>query len=410
MSKRTDWTKWLAVGASLVLGYIVFYALAQRPASDLSIHATWAAEGNFADLRSFLHHGAHPLWHILVAAILLTGLSLPASAALITALFKALEVYLLITLTARLLKKNGWLASVCVVVAASVTSVWIPWVNPTVYLGVGSPNTWHSPTQMAAMVMMLLCVPLTAACVETFQKRVPEEGAKANILWKDAILLSALLLLSLVAKPTFMQAFLPAACLYFLVLWIRKPKNSPFFIRMILVAAPAVLFMILQYLYYFGIIVPSQGNMAFQVSWNKVGEVGVDVLLTRAFPIFVLLTCMERDTWRKPLYTLTLLMDAVSILEMLFLSETGRRASDGNFGWAMMGSALMLWVITLPLFVKKVKAWFSRRKAAAEGQPYLEDKPRAEALKWGAGGVLLLWHVASGIYYIVYLLTTTNPL
>jgi len=410
MSKRTDWTKWLAVGASLVLGYIVFYALAQRPASDLSIHATWAAEGNFADLRSFLHHGAHPLWHILVAAILLTGLSLPASAALITALFKALEVYLLITLTARLLKKNGWLASVCGVVAASVTSVWIPWVNPTVYLGVGSPNTWHSPTQMAAMVMMLLCVPLTAACVETFQKRVPEEGAKANILWKDAILLSALLLLSLVAKPTFMQAFLPAACLYFLVLWIRKPKNSPFFIRMILVAAPAVLFMILQYLYYFGIIVPSQGNMAFQVSWNKVGEVGVDVLLTRAFPIFVLLTCMERDTWRKPLYTLTLLMDAVSILEMLFLSETGRRASDGNFGWAMMGSALMLWVITLPLFVKKVKAWFSRRKAAAEGQPYLEDKPRAEALKWGAGGVLLLWHVASGIYYIVYLLTTTNPL
>lgn len=410
MIKRTDWTKWLAVGAALVLGYIVFYALALRPASDLSIHATWAAEGNFADLRSFLHHGAHPLWHALVAAVLLTGLSLPESAALVTTLLKALEVYLLITLSARLLKKSGWLATVCGVAAAMVTSVWVPWVNPTVYLGVGSPNTWHSPTQMAAMVMMLLCVPLTAACVETFQHRLPEEGAKANVPWKDASLLSALLLLSLVAKPTFMQAFLPAACLYFLVLWIRKPKNSPFFVRMIIVAAPAVLFMILQYLYYFGIIVPSQGNMAFQVSWSKVGEVGVDVLLTRAFPIFVLLTCMERDTWRKPLYILTLTMDIVSIVEMLLLSETGRRASDGNFGWAMMGSALMLWVIMLPLFVKKVKAWFGRRKAAAEGQPYLEDKPRAEAVKWGAGAVLLLWHVASGVYYIVYLLTTTNPL
>ena len=79
MIKRTDWTKWLAVGVSLVLGYIVFYALALRPASDLSIHATWAAEGNFADLRSFVHHGAHPLWHVLVAAVLLTGLPLPAS-------------------------------------------------------------------------------------------------------------------------------------------------------------------------------------------------------------------------------------------------------------------------------------------------------------------------------------------
>jgi len=410
MIKRTDWTKWLAVGISLVLGYIVFYALALRPASDLSIHATWAAEGNFADLRSFVHHGAHPLWHVLVAAVLLTGLPLPASAALVTALLKAAEVYLLISLSARLLKQGGWLATGCGFVAALVTSVWIPWVNPTIYLGVGSPNTWHSPTQIAAMVIMLLCVPLTAACVETFQRRLPEDGAKANVPWKDAVLLSGLLLLSLVAKPTFMQAFLPAACLYFLVLWIRKPKNSPFFVRMMLVALPSVLFMVFQYLYYFGIIVPSQGNMVFQVSWAKVGEVGVDVLLTRAFPIFVLLTCTERDTWRKPLYILTLAMDVVSILEMLLLSETGRRASDGNFGWAMMGSALMLWAITLPLFVKKVKAWFGRRRAAAEGQPYLEDKPRAEAVKWGAGGVLILWHLASGVYYIIYLLTTANAL
>lgn len=410
MTKRFDYSKWLAVAAALALGYVIFYALALRPASDISIHATWAAEGDFAQPRSFLHHGAHPLWHALVAAVLLTGLPLPASAALVTALLKAAEIYLLISLSGMLLGKKGWLATACGLAAGLVTAVWVPWVNPTVYLGVGSPNTWHSPTQMAAMVMMLLCVPMTAYCVETFQRRLPELGAKANVSWRDAAVLAVLLLVSLVAKPTFMQAFLPAACLYFLWMWVRRPKNSPFFLRMLAAAAPAVLFMGLQYLYYFGIIVPSQGDMVLQVSWAKAGEVAVDVLLTRAFPIFVLLTCTERETLKKPLYGLTLAMDAISIVEMLILSENGRRAADGNFGWAMMGSALMLWAITLPLFIRRLKAWLLRRRAAAEGQPYLENRPRAEAIRWGVGSALLLWHLASGVYYIVYLLTTGNAL
>ena len=410
MIKRLDWTKWLAVGLSLVLGYAVFYALALRSASDMSIHATWAAEGSFTDPRSFLHHGAHPLWHLLVATVLLTGMPLPMAAALVTALFKAAEVYLLIRLSGQLLGREGWLATACGLTASLVSAVCVPGVNPTVYLGIGSPNTWHSPTQMAAMVAMLLCVPLCAKCVETFRRRLPEQGAKANVEKRDAILLAVLLVVSLIAKPTFMQAFLPAACLYFLVMWLHKPRNSPFFLRMLTAAAPAVFIMVLQYLYYFGIIVPSQGDMVVQVSWAKTGEVAVDVLLTRAFPIFVLITCADRETYRKPLFGLTLAMDAVAIAEMLVLSENGRRAADGNFGWAMMGSALMLWAITLPLFIRRLHGWLDRRKAAAEGQPYLENRPRAEALRWGSGAALLLWHLGSGIYYIVYLLTTTNVL
>ncbi|HPS82398.1 MAG TPA: hypothetical protein PLP25_11135, partial [Candidatus Limiplasma sp.] len=176
MTRRVNLSKWLAVAATLALGYFVFYAVALRPASDLSIHATWAAEGSFSQPRTFVHHGAHPLWHILVAAVLRTGLPLAASAALVTALLKAAEVCLLITLAGRLLKKNGWLATACGLLAGLVSAVCIPWINPTVYAGIGSPNPWHSPTQMAAMVLMLLCVPLTAACVDDFRHRQPQEG------------------------------------------------------------------------------------------------------------------------------------------------------------------------------------------------------------------------------------------
>lgn len=410
MTKRRHYSQWVAAALMLLLSYAVFYALVQRPASDISIHAAWASEGDFLHIRSFAHHAAHPLWHMLVAALMLTGLPLNASAALVTALLKAAEVWLLIELSARLLGKNGWLATICGTVLGLVSAVAIPWVNPAVYIGAGSPNTWHSPTQIAAMVMMLLCVPLTAQSVEDFRRRLPAEGEKTNIPWKNAILLSALLAVSLLAKPTFMQAFLPAACLYFLAMWLRKPKNSPYILRMVLVALPSVLVMALQYLYYFVSTTELQEGMTLLLTWQKAGDTAARVLLTRAFPLFVLLAFANKETLRKPLYQLTLVMDAVSIAEYLLLSETGYRASDGNFGWAMMGSALMLWAVTMPLFLHRVKTWLDRRRAARSGKPYLEDRPRAEAIRLGVGSGLLLWHLAAGIYYIVYLLTTTNAL
>ena len=410
MMKRLDLPKWLAVALMMVFSYTVFFALAQRPGSDISIHATWAAEGNFANLRSFFHHGAHPLWHMAVAAVLLTGLPLAESAALVTTLFKGAEVWLLITLSGQVIGHKGWLAALCGTLIATVSALFIISINPTVYGGVGSPNPWHSPTQIAVMVLMLLCVPLTARYVEDFRRQLPEMGAKANISWRQTGVLAALLLVSLAAKPTFMQAFLPAACLYFLVLWIRKPKNSPFFLRMMAAAAPAVLLMIFQYLYYFGIIVPSQGEMVFQVSWEKVGEVAQSVWMTRAFPLFVLLAFTDRETWRSPLLQLTLLMDIVSILEMLLLGETGRRATDGNFNWAMMGSALMLWAVTLPLFARRLSGSWQRKKAAANGQPYLANPLWVEIVRWSAGSVLLLWHFIGGVCYLVYLLRGTMVL
>ena len=136
----------------------------------------------------------------------------------------------------------------------------------------------------------------------------------------------------------------------------------------------------------------------------------VQVLLTRAFPLFVLLTCAKRDIWSKPIYQLGLLMDAISILEMLLLSETGRRAADGNFSWAMMGSSLMLWTLTLPLFIREAQSWFHSRAVSADGRVRLEGRTVTGTLRLVTGSALLLWHLASGIYYIVYLMTTTRSL
>ncbi len=396
-SRRFDPLKWVVCALLFALSYALFYALCLRPSSDISIHATWAAEGDFRDPTSFLHHGAHPMWHALVAVPLLFGIPLPVAAALITALCKAAELLLIHRLFTlyldRLLSRGAitLLAAVCVM----VSSLLVPGYNPTVYAGVGTPNTWHSCTQLIAMVWMLLCVPYTAHCYDGFLRRLPEQGEKTLLPWRKPVALGIMLFLSLLAKPTFMQAFLPAACLFFLAMWIKHPKNGRFFCQIILCVLPAVLFMIVQYLYYFGIIVPSQGDMVLEISLDKLKNVAVNTLLIQAFPIYVLIAYRR---WGKPdtFFWLALIFDIVGVLEFLILGESGRRAADGNFGWGMMGAALMMWVVAMIRFASAV-----RQERTKDGRL----RPRHIT-----GTLLLGWHLVSGVYYIAYLFTSGSSL
>lgn len=383
----------LALAAVFVLSWALFYRLTLRPASDISIHATWAAEGSFADPTTFVHHGAHPMWHVLVALVLRLGVPLAHAAALVTAGCKAAEVWLMRRLLGRAMPDRAPAAltglSLCV---AMVSSLLTPF-NPTVYLGVGTPNTWHSPTQLIAMVWMLICVPLTARCYDRFAAALPDP--RANIPWREGALLGALLLVSLTAKPTFMQAFLPAACLFFLAAWVRHPHNSRFFLRVLACVMPAIAFMILQYMYYFGIIVPSQGDMVLEISLEKLGRVAMSTLLIQAYPLYVLVF-FRKDGKRDTLFNLSLLMDIVGVAEYLLLGENGRRAADGNFGWGMMGAALMLWVVTAARFF-------------AAGRGAREADGRVSARRVG-GLALFGWHLLSGAYYVVYLFLTDGVL
>ena len=399
---------WVALGVMFVLAFAVSYALVIRVGSDLGIHTDWALEGDFLNPRTFFRHGAHPMWHMMVALIALTGMPVKLSAALITALLKTAGLRLIHRLMTAYWGErfNAWRIILAAFACAMVSALCLPPINPAVYIGVGSPNPWHSPTQMIVLVFMFLCVPYTAYCYAEFQRRLPQEGRGVSLPRKQAALLSALLVLSLAAKPTFMQTFLPAACLYFLGQWIRHPRNSRYFGQMILAVLPAVLLMVLQYLYYFGVIVPSQGNMILDAAWVKVWPRLRAVLLVEAFPLYVLALCLFKglwkNLWKDPLMALTLLMNAVGVLEYLILGEDGRRASDGNFGWGMMGAALMFWVM---MMIRFHSLWAEEKAKRGSGQPGI-----GVASAYVAGTVLLLWHAASGMYYVGFLLSTQNLL
>ena len=391
--KRFDAGKWLMLALLFVLSFAMFYQMTLIPSSDISIHATWAAEGDFRDLTSFVHHGIHPLWHVIVSILLHLGVSLPFASALVTALSKVFVAYV----THRLLTValHGKLSRTAITLMTSVlmlvSCVCIPSYNPTVYLGVGTPNTWHSCTQMLALAFMVICVPYTAWCYDTFEERLAKDGEFTILPWKQAVLLGTLLFMSLLAKPSFMQAFLPACCLYFLVQWIRHPKNSRYFLQVLLCVMPAILFMIFQYLFYFAdTFFQQDAGMVLELSWSKALSTGIRVIMMMAFPLYTLVVCRRQKADTS--FVITLLFTLVAIAEMLFLGEDGIRAQDGNFGWGMMGASLMLWIICTIRFLKAVavQKW---------------HKPQ-NLLGW----LLIAWHLVSGIYYIGYLFFTRASL
>lgn len=385
--RRFDLGKWLLLACTFLLSCAVFYQLLWQPSSDISIHTTWAGECDFADLTTFVRHGAHPMWHVLVTLVTLLGVKLEWASILITALCKTAEVWLIHRLMASALSEKLSRGAVTVFagICSLVSCLCVPFYNPTVYVGVGSPNTWHSCTQLCVMVWMLLCVPYTAYCYDSFTDCLPTQREAARLPWPVGALLGCLLLLSLLAKPTFMQAFLPAACLYFLVQWIRHPRNSRYFLQVIVCVLPSVLFMIFQYLYYFGIIVPWQASMQLQFSLQKCLDGLLRAVLMMAFPLYAVFVTRRQKA--DTCYVLTLAFNAVAVVEYLILGENGRRAADGNFGWGMMGASLMLWVVCLIRFLKEAHG----RPAAGRLLP---------------GWVLLGWHLVSGLYYLYYLLTS----
>ena len=134
------------------------------------------------------------------------------------------------------------------------------------YLGVGTPNTWHSPTQMIAMVWMLICVPFTARCYDRFEAALPDP--RVNIPWREGALLGALLLLSLTAKPTFMQRFAGGVPVFPGPMGPPSAKQ-PLFPQGAGLRCAGHRFMILQYMYYFGIIVPPRAIWCWRFPWKS---------------------------------------------------------------------------------------------------------------------------------------------
>ncbi len=367
--------------------------------TDLHVHARIASTFNFADLHTITSQLAYPMWHLFVSALFQLGVPIIWASALVCALAKVAGMWLCLTLLTLLTENRPprHALTLAAFFLMFVTGILLPWFNPQVYRQVGSPTVWHNPTQLMVTLSMFLCVPYIAHTWYEFERRLPDQGDKTLLPWPKAILLAALLMFSLACKPTFMQALLPACALFFLVEWVRHPKNSRYFGQMILVFLPAALYFLLQYLYYTGVVVPYTSGVTVGITPASAWAALRSLLIMAAFPLFVLLGSYEKGLFKDRLLVLTLLITLFSVLESMAFRETGLRNGHGNFNWALMSSALMLWVLMLGRFIGSFTAFWKGEK-----------RPPARWAFYGPAFALLLWHAYSSFYYVAFLLESGN--
>lgn len=375
---------------SLVL-FLVMYLLAYKQAQctgcDMNAHALSAQALSLRRPLSWIVEIGHPLWHLCVTLLLRLGIGLAHAAALVTAVAKTAQMLLIWWFYRWQLGKdyNGVLTSLLAFATVIVSAIRVASINPHVYQMAGSPNPWHSPTQTMMYVWMLMSI--LALSISYDQQRV-QDSSQCILNWGKTAAFSAVLLCSALAKPVFVQCFFPAAGLYFLVQWIRHPRYTRYFCRLLVSLIPTIVLMLMQLNTYFGARSASGIGSTFiiytlQTTWRT-------FLLMNAFPLFVLIITYRQKS--STLYWLTLLTNLCAFAERVLLTETGMRSSHGNWGWALLAASLLLWVLTVPRYAK-----------------YLFEKHNLVGKICNVMGfALLLYHILSGLYYVRFLLIGTN--
>ena len=223
-------------------------------------------------------------------------------------------------------------------------------------------NPLHNPSYLAVRPFSVLCFCLV---VDIWGKQ--KDDRYRGIFFKTEtglkkyyIALAVVLLLSVFAKPTFAEMFIPAVGLMMLFSWgisaFRKDgsgkKAFADLLSMFYCAIPSVLFILLQFYFHYllGGQAADTGSSVvitpYLYVWRGLTEnVGMSLILSMAFPMFMFLVD-SRNILRSPMGKLAVVSASVSFLEAAFLGENAKM-EHGNFLWPMMSGMLFLYLAAL---------------------------------------------------------------
>ena len=333
--------------ATLVI-WIATYAAASRDYYlDIQQHVGWALEINRSNIFDFMrNYIAYPLWHVCVRYLcnfFPYGPTNTASGA--TALFNCFALWAVIFVWSRLAGKKIDFGSIsfystCLLFVGPLS---YPAFNPFYYLGQGSPNIWHNPTNIAVKGFAVLCFGLVIYILESAK-------TDKELLW-TYIILSVLLVFSALAKPSFFQGIVPGLGLYFIFALIAKGFKTQIkrFLLIALSFVPSACVIGFQFVCSFFI----QGNIGEgngigiefgRVLHNWSPHLGKSFLLAFAFPVAVLLINFK-PLIKKTSIQVTMFYELAAWAESTFLYEIGERELHGNWLWGSYISMFIVWVV-----------------------------------------------------------------
>lgn len=271
-------------------------------------------------------------------------------------------------------------AAACALAVALFFAAPLPkwWRPENVYLGQLSPTVWHNPTVIAAL-------PLAVAVFWAFLRHGRARG-------RDDAATGVLLGLSVLAKPNFALAFLPAAGLLRLL-----DRGAPLAHRLAALArlaGPALLALGWQYHQVIASgLEPAGGGVVtlqpLEVWQGFSPHPLVSALVSLAFPLAVAAVAGRGARLGRALGTAWLLT-LVAVAQFALLAEPEPRLSDGNYYWGVVPAVYLLFLVSACELLARTRERL---------EPGERPSPRAALL--GCWAVLAL-HVASGV--LLYLL------
>lgn len=334
----------------------------------------------------------YPLWAVTTAFFSRLGLGLNHAAALV-ATGCTLAVYLLSHKVLALFvggQYNSW-ALACFALGLSLAgAITPPWISQLNYMVTG--NLWHSPTTTFVKPFAVLAFFYFAFLWREYQREARQTMPAAHVA-----ALALVLFLSVLAKPSFMQGFLPAVGIFLLIELIRaKGRNIKFCLQTALAFVPGVAWMLLQMLKYFSesFGVENAVGSGLAIRWvsatNYHPHFIQALVLGYAFPLFVLVAVAGREVFKNKTLWLAVLFAAVGYLESYGIQELGNRAGHANFTWARSMGMYCLFTVCGVVLLQVQRRW----QAAG-------PMKRGQSAILSVGWVLFFLHVLFGVVYFI---------
>jgi len=309
----------------------------------------------------------HPLWHIGVHYMKYITLNEKCAAAMVTALFVVLWVYVVHAIYNFLTDKeqSSFSTFLFLVIIFIIGPAYLPTFSKFIMTGTGSPNVWHNTTLFAVKPFALLTLFFTILSLE-----------RKQLFY---YLISAVtLLLSIFAKPSFVIAFLPALALFILIKREYSKENIVYFILLSLMSVSVLGY---QFTHTYG----SENNgtviVDFLGVWSRYSpNVLISITLAIMFPLIYSILNMK-SLKENSYIQLAWIMTFVSIGYAAVFAESGPRYNHGNFFWSYMISLSLLYVFVLTDYFKH----------------FIEMNKLSKIII----NLILLWQIAVGVYYFV---------
>ena len=175
-------------------------------------------------------------------------------------------------------------------------AIYVPFFNKEPYLGQGTPNIWHNPTTIAVRPIALLVFVLVGSMIMKARKEEFENGIPVG----RGVLTGFLLVLSCLAKPSFVQVFYPAI-FTLMVIWLIMYKGKSFgtALQLFLVCLPSFVVMIMQFVISFYSGNGNSGGITiapFVVAGARTSSIPISMLLLLAFPLLMLIISLIKKS------------------------------------------------------------------------------------------------------------------